>query len=709
VALNRRTSVILPALIALGLVGGLPHAASAVAERHVYILWLDGTTLSDLAEPSLANFHWLLRTSSVALLSTRTQNEALDPPTLRANAAVTFGAGARAAADPVKGPLSLPAVTPGLLGDALAGAGYHTAIVGDADGMDRTDRNAALAVARTNGELPPHFLISVPLPTFPTGRASDENRLARVLSVQGPSFNVFVVDPGDTERVERAYARGVPQFAKESALRRADAALGVIRTSLREQDLLVVVSASASPVRQREGIRLGVTAIEGPGFPPGLLRSGTTRRDGVLSLTDLAPTLTSALGLELNHVEGRVATSIPRADPVPGLIGFERDIVRSSEARYVLTRGFLFLSMGVALIALLLVLVTSTETTRVRLWSREFVILLLMTTLTAPLALYCVGSFHPPSTGMAALEVAAVSAGVAISTRVLLGVRWSIVGILGLTAAVPLVDIVLGTPLGVRSPLSFQIATGARFFGVGGDVLGVVVGAELFAVGLSLVHSQVKRRHTGVIAILFGSTVWVMASPSLGSKFGAALTAIPAFLVLAMMLGGRPLSWRSSFLITLATLGGAGLFVAVDALRSPQTRAHVAPAFEGKSSLWTIVDRKIHASWSLAQHTIWLPALVVVAGALIIAMWRRRNIFASQFARHAMQRSALVAGLVGTVAGILFNDTGVITGAMIGLVGTTATFAIVLADTLPNEGGAVERVADRGAPSGDNLLIPDDH
>jgi hypothetical protein len=669
---------------AVAVVGVLLGAAPATAapKRHLYVLWVDGTTLADWSSAQLPNFHALLSSAAVALLSTRTEHESTDPRTLRVNAAVTFGAGARAAGDPATGkPVVVAGAKPGMLGDVLAKGGYRTAVAGDADGTDLVDHNAGLALAKSDGTAPPQVDTSALDASFATGHSSVPTLISRVITGAGSAFEVFLVDPGDTERVLRASSGRPSQQAMALAMLHADAALGVIRNALQPSDLLVVVSASTSPQRQRRGIRLGVVAIIGPGFGAGLLTSGTTRRDGVVSVTDLAPTIGAALGLDVSGVDGRIATVVPAIDAPLTLRPFERDIIRASLFRRALTRGMLAVSMGVVVLGLLLLLAERTPgpSGRRRLRApRAMIATLLVACASSPLALYVVGALHPPRVSVAVAESAAIALGLALVTRLVLGLRGSLATVLLLTAAIPLVDLLFGTPLGVRSPLAFQIAGGGRFYGVDDGVLGVVVGAEVLAVALIVERLRSRRLVPAVVAVAFAVSVWLLGAPSYGSKFGAALTAVPAFGVLAVVLGGKRFTLRSALAIAIATVGGTGLLIFVDALRKPEAQSHVARAVEGRSNVGAIISRKVHAQWVIGAHTIWLPAILVFAAALGVVMWRRRALFAEVFGWQPLYRMALIASVVAGIAGLLFNDGGVVTTAPIALFAATATFALLL-------------------------------
>ena len=632
-------------MLAVGVVLSAASPAGAAPSRRVFILWLDGSTISDWSSPSLPNFHRLLNEAAVGILSTRTAHESSDPTVMRENAAVTFGAGAQAGAEGGK-PIKVAGATPGLLADALARAGYRTIFAVAPIG----DQDAALALARSNGALP--AFIDVGNGGNLVGRTPQEPGVA------------FLAD------------------ADHRSLTNADEMLGAILKGMSAHDLLVVVSGDPPVARQKRGVRLSAVAIQGPGFGTGLLTSGTTRRDGLITLTDLAPTIVDALGLPpLNGITGRVATVVPRAHAATYLQHFDRDIVRASLDRYPLTRWMLVIAMVLVALALTLTVFAGpapSTSSRVPRGARDWLATLLLAVTTAPLSLYINGAFHPSSLSVAALEAAGVALGLSICARAAAGLIGAFVVVLSLTALVPLIDLLFGTPLGVRSPLAFQVAGGGRFYGIDGGMLGVVVGAEIFAAALLIERARDQRRAGQLIALMFAASVWLLGAPSYGSKFGAALTAVPAFGVLALLIAGKRLTRASVALIAIATLAVTGLLIAVDALRTSGAQSHVARAVEGRSSAWAIITRKVHLQWVTTAHTIWTPAILVFAGAVAVVLWRRRDLVARALEWHTLLRPALLAALVGGIAGFVFNDGGVLVTAPIAMFAAAVVFSTLL-------------------------------
>jgi hypothetical protein len=655
-------------------------AAAAPESGRVFILWLDGTTLDMWARADLRAFSSLLSEGSVAMLSTRTERERTSARAMRVSAAVTFDAGAHAAGDPATGrAVPLEGVNPAALGDALMAARI-TEVIGDGDGIDGPDRAAALALASGAGP-PPVVATSVADAEAPAGRRTDVGRTVEAL--RASTADVVLVDAGDTARAQRAFTADPAAAARAAtlALTGADEILTAMRSSARAGDVVIAIAPTPPLERQREGIRLGAVAIVGRGFDAGLLTSGTTRHDGIVSLEDMAPTLASLARAPMpKGMNGRGVVEVPRANALRGLLDLEHDVVRSARARRPLTREMLIGAMivvGLALVSSLrparppratLAAQPRDPAARARSLAAALLQLLLVASAAIPLSLYQCGAF--PVRSVWALGACAgaicLAAGVAART---FGARRVLAVLLFATAVVPLADLLLGTPLGIRSPLSYQVAGGGRFYGVDDGILGVVVGAEIFAVALAKPRA---RAAVTAVALMFAATVWLLGSPAYGSKFGATATAVPAFASFVLWARGRRFDLRALATLVLVTAGVTALLIAVDAARAPQAQSHVARAFGGHSDVFAILRRKIDATVQITLYTIWSRTIAVFGGAVAILFWRRPELWRGL---DDETRAAIRAAAVAVVAGMLFQDGGVITAAPVALFAAAVTFA----------------------------------
>jgi hypothetical protein len=465
------------------------------------------------------------------------------------------------------------------------------------------------------------------------------------------------------------------------AMARADVWLKAILSARNPGDTVVVISPTAPVARQLRGIHLGAIAIDGPSFPQGELRSGTTRLDGVVGLADVPDTMAFILGVSFNG-EGRIARGVRDTEAVRDATSLERDAIVSARLRYPLTRMLLFESMALAVIAAGFLLAGG------RLRSSRAGPAVLQTALlfsiALPIAMFFVGVFRPAGVGVAVAEVVVMAFAISMIPRIFAGPMFTAIGILAASAIVPLADLVLGTPMGRRSPIDFQIAAGARFFGVGGDVLGLVVGAVILSVALLLGTRRRTNLTMWVACLGLTAVVGLLALPQLGAKFGSIPTAVPAFAVLIFSSIGKRLTIKRLLLIAVGTILVAGIVVGVDLLAAPQGRSHVGSAFENRSGLWSIVSRKIKDDFSLSVHTLWIPTMLVVVGSLLIVAWRRQSETKYAIGRHTA-KGTFIAASIAIVTGFLFNDTGPIVSTYIALLASMSVFALLLEprDTSP--------------------------
>lgn len=661
------------ALAAIALTPG-PARAGAAAPRRIVILALDGTTLSDWSTANLPSLGAVLRGGALALLSTRTD---ADPGAAfdvhRIAALTTLRAGARAAVPPV------PPYEGGL-GPWLAAQGAPLVVVGTEDPRGEEPRNLGDALGTPAVE--PVEARSDP--SFPGGLRADFGALARAVEAVLPRYPVVYVDPGDTARVEREV--GPDPALREAwmrlSMRRADRLVGRLRALLGADGLLLVISAVPPRSRLEERIHLGAIAAVGAGLPAGRLTSGTTRREGVVSLEDVAPTVLDRLAMRAPPgMEGRPAKARAGTGSLAALSSLERDLVHAFRSRRPLTRGMNLAGAAAVLLALATVAAGRGRAGAGRLprgW-RDGLATLLLAVCAAPLALFLEPLLPTDTTRAAAAAAAGLALAAALVARLALGRQAAFLGVMGATAVVLLVDLAAGTPLALRSPLGFQVAGGGRFFGIDEGTMGVLVGALVLAAGLALDRARDPRRLAPWAAGAFALAVVLMASPSFGSKFGATFTAIPAFGILAARTGSGRIDRVALLGIAIATVFATATFAAWDALREPEVQTHIGRAVAGTSETGPVIADKLAAAVRITFRTIWLPSFVVFAGSVGLLAWRRGATLARALWGRPHLRAALWATLVASAAALVSNDTGIIAAAPIAMLASATLFALILA------------------------------
>lgn len=223
---------------------------------------------------------------------------------------------------------------------------------------------------------------------------------------------------------------------------------------------------------------------------------------------------------------------------------------------------------------------------------------------------------------------------------------------------------------------------GARFYGIGNEWEGLLLGTTLLLPfwieelrGRPLPGSGVLLSPGGRVAagLLWGATLAGVAAPALGADFGGAVTFTLAFGISAAVFAapGADLKRRLRRLAGAAALAAAaaGVLILLDTLRPAGSRTHVgelaARAIRGE--WWPVFDmvaRKLALNVQTALSPYTLGGLAAAAPLLWLCYHRLGRGAMALLAARPRFRAGLLSVLAGGVAGLLLNDTGVVTWAM---------------------------------------------
>ena len=167
-----------------------------------------------------------------------------------------------------------------------------------------------------------------PSPTAPYGVHLSPERVTAAFEEAWALGGVVLVEGSDLARADRFMPVAAPAHRPEvrrEALRSTDAIVARLLESVDpSRDSVLVVA----PYHSEAAVHLTVAGMRGPGIEPGLLRSGSTRRTGLVTLVDIAPTILDLAGVErpdsmegrrFEPVTGGPATGIERAEYLTGI------------------------------------------------------------------------------------------------------------------------------------------------------------------------------------------------------------------------------------------------------------------------------------------------------------------------------------------------------------------------------------------------------
>jgi hypothetical protein len=465
--------------------------------------------------------------------------------------------------------------------------------------------------------------------------------------VCGPAYSRAVV-----ERAESAPAEIEPGLLAAILARAGDrceveaSSLGRLPRAvrkLRRGDLLIAIERP--PPEKNHALAIG---IAGRGFD-GNLTSDSTRLDGYVLSTDVAPTILDRLGIPVpSAMSGQPIRAEGRVDPAA---------VESLGARMgeISERRGPVIGLSLAVWLGLLGLAIALGRGRA---ARPGIRVVGLTVIYLPLVLLLGAALEPSQGVEQALVLLAAPALAALTLAPFGGYRAFGVAS-ALVALAYAVDVVAGSPLTSLSLLGPNPALGVRFYGIGNELealLGVLVVAGTGA-GIAGFAPRLSARRCAMSFVLIGlASAAIFAAGRFGADVGAAIVFPVGAAVAAAAIAAR--RRRTALLVIAAPLLVLALVALADLASG--ANAHLTRSVldaGGLDNLAQVAQRRLQLSAHSFSRPIVLLFLPLIAALVALAIARRDRL-GSWLAPYPAMRAGLLGTLAATVLGTLANDSG---------------------------------------------------
>ncbi|WP_454728444.1 hypothetical protein [Cellulosimicrobium protaetiae] len=513
--------------------------------------------------------------------------------------------------------------------------------------------------------------------------------------------DVTVVDQG--EIVDSSSGRGQSLDALDEALSR-------VMDEVDRGTRVLVAGVPAGPVGEPG---LPVVVDWRKGEPTSRwLHSPSTQKDGIVQLVDLTATVVDEAGGSTEGLDG-----------APLSLGEVRrmDVARTVENRQYLnvltsTIPTLYPVLVGLLVATLVVALGGA------LWVRRaaarrglpprpgpaglrVLSAVLMVAAAAPVAAslaslsrWWVWSAPAPALTLAlAVSAVAVALVAWVVSRLLPRRPWALpTALAGVTWLVLTVDGATGTTLQQASLLGTSAVAGfTRFYGFNNVTFAVYAVAGLVLAGglASAALARGRRRLAAWLVVAVGAvTVVIDGWPAFGADFGGILALVPAFAVLALLVGRVRITWLRALVVAGLTVLVVAVVAVVDWLLpggSSHLGGFVQTVVDGAAL--EVIGRKAVGAWrTVAQPAGAAAAVLVVLVALAALRPARFRLpeVARAYERWPLLRELVIALVVVAGVGSVLNDSGVIIGVMVVVVATAMVVPGFLARTMPQRPAA---------------------
>lgn len=564
-------------------------------------------------------------------------------------------------------------IVPGALGTAVLSAGGRVAVIGNSDLGDEVYRPAVFAAmdntGQTFGDVSRRLLRKDSAYLYGVG--TDWDKLYQTYKQLRERTNFLVIETGDLTRLASKRHDLNPARKEQlyqQLLAEADRFLGQLSADVGPNRLLLVASPISFAENPSLNKAISVLLANGGGIPPGsVLTSNTTRQVGLVTVYDLALTVLSFLGLHESFAGGigepMQVVSAPGIDDSPaGFLEQQfRTLVSINQYRPIAVKGF------VELMTILLFVTFVAQT----IGGGGIPLLqhLLVGMLTLPAVFLLQSALGTDADGILFWgKMAAILLFTGSALAFLPSLRSRLLMLAAATGSLLTIDMLRQGAWMKESVLGYDLLGGARYYGIGNEYMGILIGSVLFVyVWARIAYPDRAKQIKQFAGIGFAMTILLLAAPQFGTNAGGALAAAFAFLYVLLTDSSRLTvknKWKWIIGGFLAILLGMVTFHAWVPL-GEQTHIGKAAVLLGQgdfAEIGKIISRKWLLNWRLLNVSawgkmFWMVMLVVITDMIRLLINNRRH--GTDSDRLLYSRFYFMAG----IALFLLNDSGVLAAA----------------------------------------------
>ena len=702
----------------------IQHPASS-KEPKVVILIINNINWEDLSCASAPGLNYLIENGSLGLMNTRTAR-----PLRTGSAYLTIGSSSRAYAGKEAGEAFgaektyegskvsqvylrrtgkklLPSqianpniaqiikenqdadyeVKVGALGQALKEAGLSTAALGNADTKDEFHREIVSIVMDEegrvdSGEVGKRLLVKDE--ESPFGVRTDTKRLLLEFE-KVKDKSLIAIELGDTFRVDE-YSKKVTEAQlttlRRRALLNADKIISELlkRIDLSRTLLLIITPCPTLAAKEKKNTLTPIIILK-EGERPGLLTSFSTRRRGIVTNCDIAPTILIYLGIKVPpFTTGRKIYSEDSKSSLKEVLNLNRKLASLEAQR----RPLLYSVVIFQSIASILVLIFTLLKARLSSSFFPFSNFLLLSLAALPLGLLLLPLIFSGTILKSAIFLILIILLLAVLSKGAFSRVNALTSLYLILTLILAIDILSGSNLMKYSLLGYSFIEGSRFYGIGNEYMGVLVSSSLIGITL-LLDRPSSFKILKKLFIPFSISIFLLiALPVLGANVGGGITAIFAFGFAYLKLSGQKINFKRVTYLILLLITALGALALLDLSASKVEESHLGRFIEsatlgGPLIAFKVISRKLSMNLTLIHYTIWSKVLLVSLGIITVLFFKPAGILKKIADDFPHLFSGLLGVAVGSIAGLIFNDSGIIVAAW-GMFFITITLLYLIID-----------------------------
>lgn len=568
----------------------------------------------------------------------------------------------------------------GSIGQTLSDNDIKVTALGNADigtEADELNRNIGLFAMDNNGQINFGNVDDINLidNSMPFSIRTNYEKLITETKKYYLESDVIFIELGDTYRLdlykdflnEKSY-----NDMKNAITSNINSYLSQVFDLTNANDKIYVISAFPSNLDYQNKKRLSpILKFDGDG--KGLLYSPSTKRDGIVSNTDVGADIINTYVLKNDHMIGKSFDYIVDDNNIDNLNNEYEKIVSIASIRSTIITLFVSMLTATWILSVILLVFNNSISNNISKTINTVFKEILKLGMIIPLSLLISPVFKFTTPGLIVL-------GIVLSTLVIYLLGYflfrqndfaQMIFYACLVLFIIVIDCAIGTPLMKNGVLSYDAIVGARYYGMGNEYQGIVIGASIFTFTSLL---TLKKLPTWSIPVLSIIVLMTTASPSMGANVGASISEFVAFFTLLLLIYNVKIDFKKILLIGVGVIGVIALFIIIDMVSGSDSHLSlfVKQILEnGPSAIIETFTRKISMNIKLAGTSIWVNLLIITLAITTLLSFIPNRYFTNIKTKYPLVFKGFISSLVGCIITLLVNDSGIVSAA-------TATIYIIV-------------------------------
>lgn len=567
----------------------------------------------------------------------------------------------------------------GSLGQTLADKKIKTSVIGNADKVNNGEllknRNIALMAMDNIGRVESGNVdnINIKDNTMPYGMRTDYDKLKNETKKFYDDSEVVFIELGDTYRLDeyKNYLNDKTyKNMKNKIYKNIDSYLKEVFKTVNENDTVYIMSTFPSKKDYKEQKRLSpIIKFEGSG--KGVLRSATTRRDGVVGNIDIGVDILSKFGIENQQMVGKKLIKVDKKDNISFINHEFEKMVSMLGVRSTIVNTSVGIVAVAGVIATILLLFF-----RDKLPKKEMIFSILKEFLKLgiliPLVFIVSPIFNFSTKGSITMGILGTLVAFYIIGKKLFKDDIAYMGFFSiLTIIVIVIDSMFGTHLMQNNIMSYDAIIGARYYGIGNEYEGITIGCAIFALSVLVNYKKIPNWFVVVLALIILIT---SAYPSMGANVGGSISESVAYVLFILLIFDAKMDLKKYILLALVPVIIVFLFAALDIVSKSQSHLSVFVnqiMVNGPGAIIQTFVRKIQMNIDIATSNVFIIIVFVIVGFISSFIFKPSRQFKKISDKYPYIFKGFVASTVGCIVTLLVNDSGIVAA------GTTSIYILI--------------------------------